>query len=199
MYPKALSDLMQDLQRFPGVGAKSAERFAFEMLEWDDEAIETFATHLVQLKAGVHRCEICNNFAEGNICDICADASRDHSIVCVVSFPKDIIAIERSQQYQGVYHVLNGVISPNKGIFPDDLHIDDLVLRIQAGTIAEVILAISPTMEGETTALYLSKLLSGYDITITRIAHGLPMGGQLDYADELTIFKAFEGRVKIDK
>lgn len=197
MYPKALLNLMQDLQKLPGVGAKSAERFAFEILEWDPEAIQDFATHLVQFQEGVKKCNICGNFSEGEICDICNNTHRDHQVICVVGFPKDIIAIERSQQYQGVYHVLNGVISPNKGIFPDDLNIESLIHKVKEQSIDEVILAISPTMEGETTSLYLSKLLAEYNVKITRIAQGLPMGGQLDYADELTIFKAFEGRTKI--
>ncbi|MGL5540684.1 MAG: recombination mediator RecR [Erysipelotrichaceae bacterium] len=197
MYPKALEEVMADLQRFSGVGIKSAERYAFELLRWDALSLQSFAQHLLALQSEIQECELCHNIADDKRCAICEDALRDHSVLCVVSYPKDIIAIEKTGQYKGRYHMLGGVIAPSKGILPQDLHIDALMERLDNEPVEEVILAISPTMEGETTALYLAKLLHEKNIKITRIAHGIPMGGQLDYADEMTIFKAFEGRTKM--
>ncbi|MGL5978535.1 MAG: recombination mediator RecR [Erysipelotrichaceae bacterium] len=197
MYPKALEELMLDLQRLPGVGTKSAERYAFEMLQWEEEDIVSFAQHVLNVKQQITYCKICGNLSDHKECNICSSDARNKKTLCVVSYPKDIIAIEKAQLYQGVYHVLGGVISTSKGIYPEDLKIDGLLERISQGEIEEVIMAISPTVEGETTSLYLAKLLESYPVEITRIAHGLPMGGQLDYADELTLYKAFEGRLHI--
>ncbi len=193
MYPKLLVELIQDLQLLSGVGVKSAERYALEILNWNEEDILKLANDLVLLPQSIKRCKICNHLTDEDICDICSDPLRDKQTICVVAYPKDIWAIEKAKEYNGVYHVLDGVISTARGVFPDDLKIDMLVERCK-GDIKEVILAISPTIEGETTALYLQKRLEPLNINVTKIAQGLPMGASLDYADELTIFKALQGR-----
>lgn len=196
MYPKKFASMVDQFQRLPGVGAKTAERYAFDVLEWDKEDVERMVTALIDLKEHIHTCEVCGNLAEDTKCLVCENTSRDHSIICVVQSPRDVIAMEKTNEYNGVYHVLNGVISTSKGILPEDINIQSLMERINENT-KEIIIATNPTVEGETTALYLAKLLEQYPITITRIAHGLPMGGHLDYADELTLIKALEGRKKM--
>ena len=197
MYPKQFEALVESLRNLPGVGLKTAERYAFQILEWDEEKLQNFMDSLSNIKKGdLKRCEICGNLSEGDTCEICKDHSRDESIICVVQSAKDVIAMEKTREYSGVYHVLNGVISTSKGILPDDINITSLMDRINEHT-KEIILATNPTVEGETTALYISKLLEKYPVTVTRIAHGLPMGGHLDYADELTLIKAIEGRSKM--
>lgn len=196
MYPKKFEALVECYRRLPGVGLKTAERYAFQTLEWDEETMDAWIHAFQDAKEGLKRCKVCGNLSEDDICDICHDASRDESIICVVQSPKDVIAMEKTKEFPGVYHVLNGVISTSKGILPEDINIDSLLQRINDKT-KEVILATNPTVEGETTALYLSKLLEEYPVTVTRIAHGLPMGGHLDYADELTLIKAMEGRKKM--
>lgn len=196
MYPKAFANLIEQLQRFPGVGAKSAERYAFDILDWDESELDAFTDSLIALKTGIHICSICGNLAESEYCDICEDEERQKDVICVVQSPRDVIAMEKTQEYHGVYHVLNGVINTTKGILPDDLNIRSLLERIDDQT-KEIIIATNPTVEGETTALYLARILEPYSVSITRIAHGLPMGGHLDYADELTLIKALEGRKKI--
>lgn len=196
MYPKKFAALVEQFQRLPGVGAKTAERYAFDVLEWEKEDIERMITCLVDMKEHIHTCEICGNLSENSKCIICEDKERDHNIICVVQTPRDVIAMEKTNEYNGVYHVLNGVISTSKGILPEDINIQSLMNRMNENT-KEVIIATNPTVEGETTALYLAKLLEKYPVTVTRIAHGLPMGGHLDYADELTLIKALEGRKKM--
>jgi len=196
MYPKKFELLVHCFQQLPGVGAKSAERYAFDVLDWMPEQVDEFAACLHHIKESIHFCTICGNLAEEEHCLICEDTGRDQNTICVVQSPRDVIAMEKTQEYGGVYHVLNGVISTTKGILPDDINISSLLNRINENT-KEIIIATNPTVEGETTALYLAKLLEPYDITITRIAHGLPMGGHLDYADELTLIKALEGRKKM--
>lgn len=196
MYPKKFALMVDQFQRLPGVGAKTAERYAFDVLEWTQEDIERMAASLIEMKEQIHACEVCGNLAEDSKCPVCEDAARDHNIICVVQSPRDVIAMEKTNEYNGVYHVLNGVISTSKGILPEDINIQGLIDRINEDT-KEVIIATNPTVEGETTALYLAKRLEQYPITITRIAHGLPMGGHLDYADELTLIKALEGRKKM--
>lgn len=196
MYPKTFEALVEAYRRLPGVGLKTAERYAFQTLEWDVETIHQFTTALTDLKLEVKNCTICGNLSEGETCDVCQDIARNQSIICVVQSAKDVIAMEKTKEYSGVYHVLNGVISTSKGILPNDINITSLLDRIQEDT-NEIIIATNPTIEGETTALYISKLLEKYPITVTRIAHGIPMGGHLDYADELTLIKAMEGRKKM--
>ena len=194
MYPKSILKLIEDFKSLPGVGTKTAERYALRILEKDEEEVEMFAEDLLNLKKKIRYCRICGNITEGEICDICADDSRNHAVICVVQEAKDIFALEKTG-YKGVYHVLNGAISPAKGILPDHINIPSLLDRVDEN-VEEVILATNPTMEGETTALYLSKILKEKNTEVSRLAHGLPMGGNLDYADELTLIKAMEGRTK---
>lgn len=197
MYPKKFQALIESFAQLPGVGSKTAERYAFDVLEWEPERVELLMQSLLEFQNGITICEQCGNLAEGSRCLICDDTSRDQSIICVIQSPRDVIAMEKTKEYSGLYHVLNGVISTSKGILPDDINLETLFDRIDEN-IKEIILATNPTIEGETTALYLSKRLERYPhVTVTRIAHGLPMGGHLDYADELTLIKALEGRKKM--
>lgn len=193
MYPKKFENLILAFQNLPGVGRKTAERYAFETLNWEQEKREGFVNALQVLIDGVDTCKVCGNLSDGDICSICSDQNRDHTLLCVVQSPKDILAIESIQEYKGVYHVLNGVINTSKGILPEDINIDSLVDRINKDEINEVILALDPTVEGETTSLYIEKLI-GKDVLVTRLAYGIPMGGHLDYTDSLTLLKAFQGR-----
>ena len=196
MYPKSLENLIQCFKTLPGVGAKTAERYAFSILDSSDEEIEFFLKSMSDVKKKIKHCNCCGNISEEDLCEICSDPDRDQKMICVVQESKDVLAMEKMKEYRGLYHVLNGALSSTKGIMPEDLNIDSLLKRVDENT-KEVILATNPTMEGETTALYLDKLLKSKDVCVTRIAHGLPMGGHLDYADELTLVKAFEGRKKI--
>ena len=189
MYPNVLLTLIENLRKLPGVGAKTAERYAFALLNLSDEEIQVMAKALTDSKLKLHFCPICGNITDKDTCMICSDDKRDHSTICVVQDVKDVIAIERIKQYKGV-------ISTSKGIMPDDLSIDSLVSRVSVN-VEEVILATNPTVEGEMTALYLAKRLESKVGKITRLAHGLPMGAHMDYADELTLIKAMEGRQKI--
>lgn len=193
MYPKKFENLILAFQNLPGVGRKTAERYAFETLNWEQQKKEEFVNALQVLIEGVDTCKVCGNLSDGDICSICSDQNRDHTLLCVVQTPKDILAIESIQEYKGVYHVLNGVINTSKGILPEDINIDSLVDRINKDEINEVILALDPTVEGETTSLYIEKLI-GKDVLVTRLAYGIPMGGHLDYTDSLTLLKAFQGR-----
>lgn len=192
MYPKTFDDLIYEFQKLPGVGAKTAERYAFTVLGWSEEEISEFSDILRVLKKNVKKCTRCGNLTEGELCDFCSDSSRNQNIICVVQNPKDISTIESMQEYNGVYHVLDGLINTQKGILPDQLNIMSLVDRINYNT-EEVILALDPTVEGETTSLYISKLLEG-KCRVTRLAHGIPVGSHLDYTDAMTLLKAFEGR-----
>lgn len=196
MYPSSLEKLIEAFRLLPGVGAKSAERYALCMIDASEEDVESFAKALIDIKTKLKTCPVCGNLTEEDKCSICADESRDHSTICVVQSIKDIAAMEKTNEYRGVYHVLQGLISTTKGILPEDLNIQSLLDRVSEDT-KEVILATNATMEGETTALYLDKVLSRKGVLVTRIAYGLPMGGHLDYADELTLIKAIEGRKKL--
>lgn len=196
-YPKSFERCMEGFKKLPGVGAKSAERYAFTMLESNKEEVEELAHALLEMKEKIKPCSICGNLTEEEECEICRSDKRDHSTICVVQSSKDILAMERTNEYKGVYHVLGGLISTSKGILPEDLNIDALLKRID-GTVDEVILATNATVEGETTALYLDKLLASKEVLVTRIAYGIPIGGHLDYADELTLIKAIEGRKKME-
>lgn len=196
MYPASLEKLIESFRLLPGVGAKSAERYALSMMDANLEDVEEFAKALLNIKTKLKTCSVCGNLTEEDTCSICSDETRDHRIICVVQSIKDVAAMEKTNEFKGVYHVLQGLISATKGILPEDLNIQSLIDRID-DTTQEVILATNATMEGETTALYLDKVLSKKGVLVTRIAYGLPMGGHLDYADELTLIKAFEGRKKM--
>lgn len=194
---KALERLEESLAKLPSVGKKSAERMAYAMLDMEEDDLLEFSDAVKSLKESIHVCPICGNLTENEICDICADESRDKSTILVVSYTKDVIAFEKANGFKGLYHVLGGTISISRGKGIDDLSINSLLKRIEEGTIKEVIIATNPTVDGETTALYIAKLLEKYDVNVTRIAYGLPMGGNLDYTDSLTLSKALEGRRKI--
>ncbi len=194
---KSLERLEESLAKLPSVGKKSAERMAYAMLEMEESDLKEFSDAVKTLKSSIHVCPICGNLTENDICDVCSDKNRDRSTVLVVSYPKDIIAFEKAEGYQGLYHVLGGTISISKGKGIEDLQIPSLIARIEEGEIKEVIIATNPTVDGETTALYLAKILEKHNVNVTRIAYGLPMGGNLDYTDALTLSKALEGRRKI--
>ncbi len=194
---KSLIRLQESLAKLPSVGKKSAERMAFAMLEMSDDDLNEFSEAIKELKEKIHFCPICGNITEDEECEICKDESRDRTTLMVVSNPKDVIAFENAEGYNGLYHVLGGTISISKGKGIEDLNIDSLLKRVNEGEIKEIILATNPTIDGETTALYLAKLLENKGVNVTRLAYGLPMGGNLDYADALTLAKAIEGRRKI--
>ena len=194
---KSLERLQESLAKLPSVGKRSAERMAFAMLEMDDEDLNEFADAIKDLKNKIHFCKICGNITEDEVCEICTDSERDRSTLMAVSSPKDVIAFENTEGYKGLYHVLGGTISLSKGKGVEDLNIDSLLERVDEGEIKEIIIATNPTVDGETTALYLAKLLQSKPVNVTRLAYGLPMGGHLDYADSLTLEKAIEGRRKI--
>ena len=195
-YPKAFDELINSFRKLPGVGAKTAERYAYSVLDMKEDQIDTFIKSIHDSFHTLKSCSVCGNLTDKDICDICEDEARDKTTICVVTKAKDIIAIEKSDTYNGVYHVLDGEISTTKGILPEDIRIKELLNRITVET-KEVIVATNPTVDGEITALYIGKLLQNKEINVTRLAHGLPMGGHLDYADELTLIKAMEGRKKI--
>ena len=194
---KALERLEESLTKLPSVGKKSAERLAFAMLDMEDDDLQEFADAVSSLKTSIHTCPICGNLTEDEICPICADEGRDKSTIMVVSTPKDVLALEKAEDYNGLYHVLGGTISLSKGKGIENLNIAGLMKRLEGGEVKEVILATNPTVDGETTALYLAKIIEPLNITVSRIAYGLPMGGNLDYTDSLTISKAIQGRRKI--
>jgi len=194
-FPPALEALVEQFARLPGVGKKSAQRLAFFVLGQPDEEAQAFADAIVAAKKSISLCPVCRNFTEGEgLCPICSSSKRDPATVCVVADPKDVNALERSREYAGRYHVLHGVISPMNHIGPDDLHIRELVERVAAGGIEEVIMATNPTTEGEATAMYLSRLLKPFGVKVTRLAYGVPVGGQLEFADDATLTRALEGR-----
>jgi len=194
---KALERLEESLAKLPSVGKKSAERMAYAMLDMEESDLLEFSDAVKQLKDKIHVCPICGNLTENEICDVCSDESRDHSTLLVVSYSKDVIAFEKAEGFKGIYHVLGGTISISKGKGIEDLSINSLIKRIEEGIIKEVIIATNPTVDGETTALYIAKLLEKQNVNVTRIAYGLPMGGNLDYTDSLTLSKALEGRRKM--
>lgn len=193
MYPKKFNDLIQAFRKLPGVGQKTAERYAYTVLGWNEEELTEFQNAINHMKEGIHYCKKCGNMSEGEYCEYCMDLNRNTHMICVVQSPKDIAAIESIQEYNGLYHVLHGVINMQKGILPDSLNIASLLERIQKEDIEEVILALDPTVEGETTSLYLEKILKD-KVKTTRLAYGIPIGGHLDYTDALTLLRAFEGR-----
>lgn len=193
-YPKPLARLIGEFEKLPGIGPKSAQRLAFYVMRVPEEETRALADALTALRGSITFCRVCHNYSEGDICDICADPRRDHSFICVVAEPRDLIAMEKTNEFKGVYHVLQGVISPLEGVMPDKLKIKDLQQRIAEGRVKEIILATNPTVEGDTTSMYLANLLKPMGVKVTRIAHGMPVGGDLDYADQATLIQALEYR-----
>lgn len=189
--------LTEQFAKLPGIGMKSAQRLAYHVMKMSDKDAEAFAHAILSVHKSVHLCKECQNYTDRQLCPICDDDRRDHNVICVVENPQDITAIERTGEYKGVYHVLHGLISPINGVSPDDLKIKELLARINAGTADEVIMATNPTVEGDATAFYISKLLKPLGVKVTRLAFGLPIGGQLEYADEITLYKALENRNEI--
>lgn len=193
-YPSAIQRLLDELERLPGVGPKSAQRIAYWLLTTETATAERLASAIVDVKRQIHFCPRCFNFAESELCSVCADPERDAATVCVVEEPRDVAAIERTHEFRGVYHVLHGAISPIDGIGPEQLRVRELVDRVGAGTITEVVVATNPNVEGETTALYVARLIKPLGVRVTRIASGLPVGGDLEFADEVTLGRALECR-----
>lgn len=191
---RALQRLLDELGRLPGIGPKSAQRIAYHLLEADVEQARRLSSAIIEVKRQVHFCPVCFSYATHDTCDVCADTSRDRSALCVVSEPRDVSAIERTGSYHGLYHVLGGVISPMDKIGPDQLHVRELIRRLASGEVAEVILATNPDVEGETTATYLARTIRPLGVKVTRLASGLPVGGDLEYADEVTLGRAIEAR-----
>jgi recombination protein RecR len=198
VYEGVVQDLIDELGRLPGVGPKSAQRIAFHLLQADPIDVKRLVSALVEVKDKVRFCSICGNVAQEEQCRICRDERRDRALICVVEEPKDVVAIERTREFRGRYHVLGGAISPIEGIGPDDLRIRELLARLASDEITEIILATDPNTEGEATASYLARLLKPMGLTVTRLASGLPVGGDLEYADEVTLGRAFEGRRLLD-
>ena len=198
MYEGAVQDLIDELGRLPGVGPKSAQRIAFHLLASEPADVARLAAALTRVKDEVKFCRICGNVAEAEECRICRDARRDPAVICVVEEAKDVVAIERTREFRGRYHVLGGAISPIEGIGPDDLRVRELLQRLRDGVVTELILATDPNLEGEATATYLARLIKPMGLTVTRLASGLPVGGDLEYADEVTLGRAFSGRRALD-
>ncbi|ASN50904.1 recombination mediator RecR [Sinomonas sp. R1AF57] len=194
MYEGAVQDLIDELGRLPGIGPKSAQRLAFHILEADSDDMKRLAAAIVGVKERVKFCQICGNVSEQDTCAICRDTRRDPSVICVVEESKDVLAIERTRAYRGRYHVLGGAINPIAGIGPDQLRIRELLTRLNDDQVTEIILATNPNLEGEATSTYLARMLKTIGVTVTRLASGLPVGGDLEYADEITLGRAFEGR-----
>ena len=198
MYEGVVQDLIDELGRLPGIGPKSAQRIAFHLLQADSVDVSRLVNALVEVKEKVRFCSICGNVAEAEQCRICLDPRRDLTCICVVEEPKDVVAVERTREFHGRYHVLGGAISPIEGIGPDDLRIKELLTRLADAGVTEIIIATDPNLEGEATATYLARLLRPMNLKVTRLASGLPVGGDLEYADEVTLGRAFEGRRLID-
>lgn len=194
MSTRSIEILTEEFNKLPTIGKKTAQRLAFAVLEMEREEVEVFAKALLEVKDKVRKCSVCGNFSEEDICSICSDATRDHKTICVVEDSKDISALERAKSYKGIYHVLHGKIAPLSGKSLDQLNIQTLVERVDKNGVKEVIMALNPDLEGETTSMYLTKLLKNFDIRISRIASGIPMGGNLEYSDMATIIKSMEGR-----
>ena len=196
-FPAALQNLADQFARLPGIGGKTAQRLAFHVLSLNTEDAEEFAGAILEAKRTVKHCPCCQNLTDRELCPICDDDTRDHSLICVVAEPKDVIAMERSREFRGVYHVLHGVISPLNHVTQDDIRIKELLQRVCAGDIREIIMATNPDTEGEATAMYVSRLLRPMEVKVTRLAYGVPVGSQLEYADEVTLSRALEGRQEI--
>ena len=196
-FPAALQNLADQFARLPGIGGKTAQRLAFYVLGLSEDAAQSFADAIMEAKHSVHTCPVCQNLTDREICPICDDDMRDKGVICVVAEPKDVIAMERSREFRGVYHVLHGVISPLNHVTQDDIKIKELLMRVGSENVREVIMATNPDTEGEATAMYISRLLRPMEVKVTRLAYGVPVGSQLEYADEVTLSRALEGRQEI--
>ena len=194
---ESIAKLINELSKLPGIGKKTAQRLAYHILSLPEEQVRELAVAIFNGKKQVHFCPVCGNFTDVDPCAICSDSDRRHDIICVVKDPRDVNAMERMREYNGMYHVLHGVISPMDGIGPDDIRIKELMQRLGDGTVKEVVLATNPDVEGEATAAYISRLIKPMGIRVTRIAHGVPVGGELEYTDEVTLLRAFQGRREI--
>ena len=193
-FPPSFETLIDRFAALPGIGRKSAQRLAFHVLSLPQGEAEQFADAIMQARQSVHTCPVCQNLTDGELCPICASDRRDKSVICVVAEPKDVASIERSREFSGVYHVLHGVLSPMNHVGPDDLRIAERVQRVAAGGVSEVIMATNPDTEGDTTAMYVSRLLKPFDVKVTRLAYGIPVGSNLEFADDATLLRALEGR-----
>ncbi len=192
-----LTKLMEQFERLPGIGRKTAQRLAFYVLSMPQEKAKQFADAILEAHEKIKKCKVCQSLTENELCPICADSARDHSTICVVENSQDVIAFERTKEYHGLYHVLHGLISPMDGIGPDQLYIKELLARLSDGTVKEVVMATNPTVEGEATAMYIARLLKPMGVRVTRLAYGIPVGSNLEYADEVTLYRALEGRSEI--
>lgn len=197
MYATPIAKLIEEFAKLPGIGKRTAERLAYYVLKLPQEEVAAFADALICAKNKIIFCPVCQSLTEQVPCEICSDARRDQGLICVVEKPKDVVKIEKTREFKGTYHVLHGVISPMDGIGPEDIRIKELLSRITEGTIREVIMATNPNLEGEATAMYIAKLLKPFEVKVTRLAHGIPVGGDLEYADEVTLTRALEGRHEI--
>lgn len=193
-YARPLARLVGELEKLPGIGPKSAQRLAFYLLRIPAEEARQLAEAIVEVKERIGTCSVCFNVTDQPVCEICSNERRDRSVICVVAEPRDVLAMERTNEFGGVYHVLGGLISPMEGVGPEMLHIRELMERIRSGPVREIILATNPTVEGDTTAMYLARLIKPFGVKVTKIAFGLPVGGDLDYADQATLIQALEGR-----
>jgi len=193
-YPKPLAKLINELSKLPGIGSKSAQRLAFHILALEDREAEQLAEAILSAKREMKYCSVCGNLTDEDPCAICSDPSRREDVICVVESPRDVMAMERIKEFNGLYHVLHGVISPMEGIGPEDINLKALIQRLQANDVKELIVATNPNIEGEATAMYIARLIKPAGIKVTRIAHGIPVGGDLEYADEVTLLKSLEGR-----
>lgn len=196
-YAAPLQNLIEEFNKLPGIGYKTAQRLAFHVLNLPAEKSENLAQAILSAKKNIRYCSVCQNLSASDICNICSNSDRDKSIICVMESPRDVMQMERTNEFKGVYHVLHGAISPMDNVSPDDIKIKELVSRVSDGEINEVIMATNPNLEGETTAMYISKLLKPFGVKVTRIAHGVPVGGELEFADEVTLGKALNWRVEI--
>ena len=196
-FPAALERLSEQFARLPGIGSKTAQRLAFQVLSMPQEQAQEFADAILDAKRSIHTCPVCQNLTDEEMCPICADETRDHSTICVVAEPRDVIAFERTKEYKGLYHVLHGTLSPMGHVGPDDIRIRELVKRVAEEETEEVILATKPDTVGEATAMYISRLLQPFGIKITRLAYGIPVGGHLEFVDEVTLTRALEGRKEL--
>ncbi len=193
----ALEKLIEQFQKIPSIGRKTAQRMAFHVLDLTDEQAKEFADAIIDAHTKIHHCSLCHNLTENELCPVCESANRDHTTVCVVEEPRDVLAMERMREFSGVYHVLHGVISPMNGIGPEQLTIKSLVERAAEGQITEVIMATNPTIEGDTTAMYISKLIKPFGVKVTRLAYGIPVGADIEYADDVTLMRALSGRSEL--
>ncbi len=198
MYPKSLKNLIESFKFMPGVGEKTAERMAFSVIELDDEKVDFFSNSIIEIKKKLRRCTLCNSLTESELCDICSNKLRDESVLCVVEDPKSVILFERLGIFNGFYHVLNGLISPLDGINPEDIELDRLIDRIRNGNFKEIILAFKPSIEGETTSLYIKKIIDDLNVSVTKIASGVPMGADMEYIDAITLERALSDRKNVE-